>query len=87
MSVSLLLQYGVIGLAVLISVYVVIKKQFPVAARRLQIRLAIFLLRDSRPDWLRRIGKHIAPVPRNRSGSCSGCTDCDPDQNQKGKDV
>ncbi|WP_319020023.1 DUF6587 family protein, partial [Xanthomonas sacchari] len=44
MSASLLVQYLVIALAVLVSAWVVLKKQFPGTARKLRGALALRLL-------------------------------------------
>ena len=56
MSAWLLLQYVVIALAVLLSVWVVAKKQFPGSARKLRVALALPLLREGRPAWMRALG-------------------------------
>jgi hypothetical protein len=78
MSMSLLLQYAVIALAVLASAVFVVRKQFPNAVRKLRIACALPLLRDGRPDWLRACGRWIAP-PAAPAGSrgCGGCDNCD----------
>ncbi|MFT3756032.1 MAG: hypothetical protein QM769_08795 [Pseudoxanthomonas sp.] len=76
MSVSLLLQYTVIALAVIISAWVVAKKQFPGTVRKLRIALAVPLLREARPAWLRTLGRKIAPEAKKPSGSCGGCDNC-----------
>lgn len=75
---SLTLQYIVIALAVIVSAWVVLNKQFPNAARRLRIALALPLVREGRPVWMRRFGKRIAPAPRSGANACGGCNSCDP---------
>ena len=83
MDAGLVLQYLVIALAVLVSAGVVMKKQFPGATRRLRIAMALPLLREGRPGWLRGIGKAVAPVGMaqgggaSRSDACGGCSNCD----------
>ncbi|RNF86463.1 DUF6587 family protein [Montanilutibacter psychrotolerans] len=79
MDAGLLAQYAVIALAVLASVAFVFKRQFPGATRRLRIACALPLLREGRADWLRRLGRRIAP-PSLLSGDdgCGGCNSCGP---------
>jgi len=76
MTASLALQYAIVAAAVLVSAWVVFRKQAPGAARRLRIALALPLVRDGRPAWLRALGKRIAPAPK-AAGGCSGCDGCD----------
>lgn len=83
MDAGLALQYLAIGLAVLVSAGVVMKKQFPGATRRLRVALALPLLREGRPGWLRGIGRVVAPAGMaqgggaSRSDACGGCGGCD----------
>ena len=76
MTASLAVQYVVIAIAVLVSAWVVFRKQAPAAARRLRIALALPLVREGQPAWLRAIGKRIAPAPKATAG-CAGCDACD----------
>lgn len=76
-SLSLALQYIVIAVAVLASAWVVFRKQAPNAARRLRIALALPLVREGRPAWLRAIGKRLAPAPAAGTDGCGGCSGCD----------
>lgn len=76
MTASLALQYAIVAAAVLASAWVVFRKQAPRAARRLRIALALPLVRDGRPAWLRALGKRIAPAPK-AAGGCNGCDGCD----------
>lgn len=78
MSGSLLLQYLLIGMAVLVSAGVVLKKQFPATTRRLRGAVALPLLRAGRPDWIQSLGRWIAPSAIGKAGSCSGCSSCGP---------
>jgi hypothetical protein len=78
MDAGLALQYVVIALAVLISAWVVAKKQFPHALRKARVALALPLLREGKPAWLRRIGRWVAPPGRSTGGgACGGCDSCD----------
>jgi hypothetical protein len=74
---SLMLQYIVIAIAVAVSAWVVLKKQFPGGERRLRIALAIPLVRETRPAWLRAIGRRIAPVSHTGAEGCGGCDGCE----------
>ena len=77
MSLSLLLQYVVIGLAVLASALYVINTRFPVGVRRLRVSAALPLLREGRATWLRALGRRIAPLPSAMAGNgCGGCNSC-----------
>jgi hypothetical protein len=83
MDAALVIQYVVIGLAVLASLGVVMKKQFPKATRGLRVAVALPLLREGRPGWMRGIGRVLAPVgmaqggAASRSDACGGCDNCD----------
>lgn len=78
MHAGLLAQYVVIALAVLLSVVVVARKQFPEGVRRLRIAFAVPLVRDGRPAWLQGIGRWVAPAPRRLDGDgCGSCNGCD----------
>lgn len=78
MDAGLLAQYLVIALVVLASVAVVMRSQLPGTTRRLRIALALTLLREGRPGWIRALGKAIAPEARSTGGpGCGGCDGCD----------
>jgi hypothetical protein len=74
MTASLVLQYVVVALAVLVSAWVVAHKQFPQAMRRLRVALALPLVRDGRPAWLRVLGRRIAPATSSSASACGGCS-------------
>ncbi|WP_415916992.1 DUF6587 family protein [Xanthomonas arboricola] len=78
MDLSLTLQYLVIALAVLLSLWVVMKKQFPGTLRRLRGAVAICLLRDGRPAWMRTLGRRVAPPAAQNAAACGGCDSCGP---------
>jgi hypothetical protein len=78
MSASLLLQYLVIALAVLVSAWVVVKKQFPGAAHKLRGAIALRLLKPGRAIWLQALGRKIAPEATAGGGACGGCDSCGP---------
>ncbi len=82
-ALSLGLQYAVIALAVLVSAWVVFRKQAPNTARRLRIAIALPLLREGRPGWLRAIGRWIAPVSNASADGCGGCSGCDGDTDKR----
>ena len=77
MDTTLLVQYIVIALAVLASLVVVMHKQFPKATRDLRIALALPLLRDGAPGWMKSLGRRLAPAPRGGGTGCGGCDSCD----------
>ena len=77
MDAGLLAQYIVIALAVLASVVVVMRKQFPNATRRLRIAVALPWLRESTPAWMKSLGRVIAPAAQGRGRDCGGCDSCD----------
>lgn len=76
MHASLLLQYLIVALAVLVSAGVVMHKQFPNATRRLRIALALPLLREGRPPWLRAFARRLAPQGLGDGKDCGGCNGC-----------
>lgn len=78
MSGSLLVQYLLIALAVLVSTWVVLKKQFPGTTRRLRTAVALPLLRFGRPGWMQSLGRRIAPPAARDAGGCGGCSSCGP---------
>lgn len=77
MSVSLAVQYIIIAVAVLVSAWVVAKKQFPGSTRKLRVAMALRLLHESRPAWQRALGRRIAPPGSVGAAACGGCTGCD----------
>jgi hypothetical protein len=76
MAASLLLQYIIVALAVLVSAGVVMYKQFPNATRRLRVAVALPLLRAGRPAWMRALAKKIAPPGQGGGHDCGGCNGC-----------
>ena len=82
-DLSLFWQYLVIGLAVLLSLAVVVRKRAPGLERRMRAALALWLLRPGRAAGLQRLGRWIAPPPAGSAGSCGGCNDCGPAPRQK----
>jgi hypothetical protein len=77
MSGSLLLQYVVIGLAVLASAVYVANSRFPAGVRGLRVSMALPLLREGRASWLRALGRWIAPLPSAMANNgCGGCSNC-----------
>lgn len=78
MDAGLLAQYLVIAIAVLVSACFVARRQFPNAVRRLRVAVALPLLRDGRPAWMRNLGRRIAPPASIGDPSCGGCDNCGP---------
>jgi len=77
MDAGLLVQYIVVALAVVASSAVVMHKQFPKATRELRIAIALPLLRDGAPAWMKTLGRRLAPAPRGGGAGCGGCDSCD----------
>lgn len=78
MDAGLLLQYVVIALAVLVSAWVVLKKQFPGAVRKLRSVAALQLLKPHRAAWLQVWGRRLAPAAGKPGSACGGCDSCGP---------
>jgi len=77
MDASLTLQYAVIAIAVVVSAWVVLKKQFPGPLRKLRMALALPLLREGNAGWRRRLGRWVAPPASGTGAACGGCDSCD----------
>lgn len=78
MDTGLLLQYLLIALAVVISGWVVLKKQFPGFVRRVRGALALWLVKPQRSARLQAWGRKLAPAPSSGGGACGGCDSCGP---------
>jgi len=78
MDTGLLLQYLVIAAAVLLSAWVVLKKQFPGVVRRVRGMLALWLVKPARSPRLQALGRRLAPPPSGDAGACGGCNSCEP---------
>lgn len=78
MSTGLLLQYIVVALIVLISAWVVLKKQFPGTVRKARGAIALGLIRPERANWLQALGRKIAPPATGGGSACGGCDSCGP---------
>ena len=72
----LALQYAVIALLVLLSALFVWRTRFPASWRRTRVALAIPMLCEGRPAWMRSIGRKIPPASALASGECGGCDGC-----------
>ncbi|WP_334179760.1 DUF6587 family protein [Pseudoxanthomonas sp.] len=80
MDASLAVQYVVIAVAVVVSAWVVLKKQFPGPLRKARIALALPLLREGKPGWMQALGRRVAPAPQGQAdAACGGCSSCGPD--------
>ncbi|MCW6026560.1 hypothetical protein K4043_00880 [Stenotrophomonas sp. SRS1] len=78
METGLLLQYVVIALAVVVSAWVVMKKQFPGTVRKARGAIALGLVKPQRAAWLQALGRRIAPPATGGGGACGGCDSCGP---------
>lgn len=78
METGLLLQYAVIALAVVVSAWVVMKKQFPGTVRKVRGEIALGLVKPQRAAWLQALGRKIAPPVTGGGGACGGCDSCGP---------
>ena len=77
MPAGLLAQYLAIALVVAVSAVFVMRRQFPNATRRLRIVIALPLLREHSPGWMKSLGRAIAPAPKAGGPNCGGCDNCD----------
>lgn len=77
MEPGLALQYVVVAAVVALSAAMVLRRQFPAATRRLRVALAIPLVREGRPGWMRAMGRRIAPAVIAGGQGCGGCGGCD----------
>jgi hypothetical protein len=75
---SLLLQYLIIAVAVLVSAWVVANKQFPGSVRKLRVAIALPLLRAGTPAWMQSLGRRVSPVRQSANDGCGGCDNCGP---------
>lgn len=76
MDAGLALQYLVVAVVVAASAWMVLRRQFPAAARRLRVAVAVPLVREGRPPWMRALGRRIAPPVAGGKG-CGSCGGCD----------
>ena len=77
MDVALLAQYAIVSLAVMASLAFVVRKQWPAGVRRMRIACALPLVRATRPAWMQRAGRWIAPAAMAGGASCDvGCDGC-----------
>lgn len=75
MSTGLLLQYAVIGLVVLASMLVVVRKLAPQVTNRWLAAGSIRLGGRGHAAWVRALGRRLQP--KQATGSCAdGCSTC-----------
>jgi hypothetical protein len=72
-----MLQEFIVALLVLGAAAFVLHDRAPGLSRRLRVALAVPLVREGRPAWMKRAGRWIAP-PRLASTGCGACTGCEP---------
>ena len=73
---GLLAQYVVVGVAVVASAGFVLHSRFPASVRKLRIACAVPLVRETRPQWMRKLGLKIAPAVKNAAACGDGCDGC-----------
>jgi len=66
-------QEFIVALLVLAAAAFVLHDRAPVLSRRLRVAMAVPLVREGRPAWMKRVGRWIAP-PRLASQGCGGCS-------------
>lgn len=75
MSTGMLVQYAIVGLIVLASVLIVIRKLAPKLTNRWFAAASIRCSRPGRPAWVRAFGRRLQP--KQATGNCSdGCSTC-----------
>ena len=70
-------QEFIVALLVLAAAAFVLHDRAPRLSRRLRVAMAVPLVREGRPAWVKRAGRWIAP-PRVASKGCGGCNGCEP---------
>ena len=75
MSTGLLVQYAVIGLVVLASALIVLRKLAPTLTNRWLATASIHFSRPGHALWVRAFGQRLQP--KQATGNCSdGCSTC-----------
>ncbi|MGP1665048.1 MAG: DUF6587 family protein [Rhodanobacter sp.] len=75
MSTSLIVQYVVIGVMVLASVLIVLRKLAPTLTNRWMAAASIHYNHPARSAWVRAMGRSLQP--KQATGDCSdGCATC-----------
>jgi hypothetical protein len=67
-----MLQEFVVGVVVLAAAAFVLHDRARGLSRRLRVAMAVPLVREGRPAWVKRAGRWIAPL-RVASNGCGGC--------------
>ena len=75
---GLIAQHAIVVVIVIAAALFVLRDRAPVFTRRVRIALAVPLVREGRPAWLKRAGRCIAPAP-TASGACGSCGGCSTD--------
>jgi hypothetical protein len=74
-STSLLVQYVVIGVVMLVSLLIVFRKLAPGMTNRWLAAASIHFSRHGRSGWVRAFGRRLQP--KQATGNCSdGCSTC-----------
>jgi hypothetical protein len=71
------LQAGVVAVVVGLSLLSLLRKLAPAAMWQAQARLSYWLERETRPAWVRRLGRALRPSIQATTGACgTGCSTC-----------
>lgn len=72
---GLVAQHAVVAVVVMAAALFVLRDRAPAFTRTLRIAIAVPLVREARPAWVKRLGQAIAPTPPAASacGRCNGC--------------
>jgi hypothetical protein len=76
MHAGIVAQYVVVGVVVVASGAFVLNSRWPAGVRKLRIACAVPLVRETRPQWMRKLGVWIAPAVRNGAACGDGCDGC-----------
>jgi len=77
-TLGILAQYLTIAFAVMCAAAYVLHDRAPALSRRLRVAMAIPMVREGRPAWMRALGQRIAP-PTAKGKTCGSCSGCAPD--------
>lgn len=70
------IQNLVVGVIVLVCALSALRHLAPRWCANVQKRIGLWLVRDSRPGWVRRLALVIQPAARADSACGSGCNNC-----------
>jgi hypothetical protein len=71
----MLVQWLIVGVAVIASALYVFARHRPAAAARLRGMLVLAMVSPRRATWIRQVGRRLAPARRIALHDCGGCGD------------